>query len=33
MVAINASTPLDEEASKKAFEAFVDEFYQKLLVQ
>jgi hypothetical protein len=33
MVAINASTPLDDEASKKAFEAFVDEFYQKLLVQ
>lgn len=33
MVAINASTPLEEEASKKAFEAFVNDFYQKLLVQ
>jgi exosortase len=32
MVAINASTPLDDKASKIAFEAFVDEFYQKLLV-
>jgi len=32
MVAINASTSLDDEASKKAFEVFVDEFYQKLLV-
>ena len=32
MVAINASTPLDDKASRMAFEAFVDEFYQKLLV-
>jgi hypothetical protein len=33
MVAINASTPLDDKASRMAFEAFVEEFYQKLLVQ
>ena len=33
MVAINASTPLDDPESKKAFESFVDEFYPKILVK
>jgi Protein of unknown function (DUF3485) len=33
MVAVNASTPLDDPESKRAFESFVDEFYQKLLVK
>jgi exosortase len=32
MVGINSSTPLDDPASRMAFEAFVDEFYQKLLI-